>query len=131
MIFAWFTAARLFLGRVPEIVWPVLALAAIVGGVLLWDRWDDAQVVEKINRERAAASAQAGVESAEDRADRVRVDLENKQARELAIARAEASEAAKAPEARSTLSAQDRALNCERLRQAGLTGGAKYKELCR
>jgi hypothetical protein len=131
MIFAWFSAARLFLGRVPEIVWPVLALAAIVGGVLLWDRWDDAQVVEKINQDRAAASAQAGVESAEDRADRVRVDLENKQARELAIARAEASEASKAPEARSTLSAQDRALNCERLRQAGLTGGTKYKELCR
>ncbi|WP_285020215.1 hypothetical protein [Novosphingobium sp. fls2-241-R2A-195] len=119
-----------WLTGVPEIVWPVLALALIVGGVILWDRYDDAQVVEKINRERAAASAQAGVESAEDRADRVRIDLENKQARELAIARAEASEAAKAPEARSTVSAQDRALNCERLRQAGLTGGAKYRELC-
>lgn len=122
--FSWITG-------VPEIVWPILALALIVGGVIVWDRYDDAQVVEKINRDRAAASAQAGVESAEDRADRVRVDLENKQARELAIARAEASEAAKAPEVRSTLSVQDRALNCERLRQAGLTGGAKYKELCR
>jgi hypothetical protein len=120
-----------WLTGVPEIVWPVLALAAIFGGVILWDRYDDAQIVEKINRERAAASAQAGVESAEDRADRVRVDLENKQARELAIARAEASEAAKTPEERSTVSAQDRALNCERLQQAGLTGGAKYKELCR
>lgn len=120
-----------WLTGVPEIVWPILALAVIVGGVIIWDRYDDAKVVEKINRERAAASAQAGVESAEDRADRVRVDLENNQARELAIARAEASEAAKAPEARSTVSAQERALNCERLRQAGLTGGAKYKELCR
>lgn len=120
-----------WLTGVPEIVWPVLALAAIFGGVILWDRYDDAQVVEKINRDRAAASAQAGVESAEDRADRVRADLEAQRARELAIARAEASEAAKAPEARSTVSAQERALNCERLRQAGLTGGAKYKELCR
>jgi hypothetical protein len=120
-----------WLTGLPEIVWPILALAVIVGGVIWWDRWDDAQVVKGIEDKRAAASATAGIESAEDRADRVRVDLEAQRARELAIARAEASEAAKPPEARSTVSAQDRALNCERLRQAGLTGGTKYKDLCR
>lgn len=115
----------------PEIVWPILAFAAIVGGVILWDRIDDAQVVKEIEDKRAITSAKAGQQSAEDRSDAALRNIMSEQARETAIAKAEASEAAKPVEARSTLSAQDRALNCDRLRQAGLTSGPNYRELCR
>ena len=125
------TTAWAWLKGLPEIVWPILALVAIVGGVILWDRIDDAQVVKEIEDKRALNSAKAGQQSAEDRSDAALRNIMSEQARETAIAKAEASEAAKPVEARSTLSAQDRALNCERLRQAGLTSGPNYRELCR
>ena len=125
------TTAWAWIKGLPEIVWPILAFAAIFGGVILWDRIDDAQVVKEIEDKRALNSAKAGQQSAEDRSDAALRNIMSEQARETAIAKAEASEAAKPLEARSTLSAQDRALNCERLRQAGLTSGPNYRELCR
>jgi len=130
-VIALLTTAWAWLKGLPEIVWPILALVAIVGGVILWDRIDDAQVVKEIEDKRALNSAKAGQQSAEDRSDAALRNIMSEQARETAIAKAEASEAAKPVEARSTLSAQDRALNCERLRQAGLTSGPNYRELCR
>lgn len=117
--------------------WAGIVVGAIALAGLLWGAWslwldsvrDDAVRAEQDKRE--AIAAEAGQQSAEERADAALKNVMAEQARETAIAKADASEAAKAPEARSTVSAQDRALNCDRLRQAGLTGGAKYKELCR
>lgn len=113
--------------------WATYAALAVLTIALVW--WwfarHDAKVIERHEGKREATAAKAEVKSAEERVVEAFENQRLRDQREAAIAKAEASEAAKPAEARSTLSAQDRALNCQRLRDAGLTGGAKFKELCR
>lgn len=123
-------AAWTWVKALPEIVWWVAAALAIVAAAYAFDTFNDREAVEAADAKRAQASIPAVNQSAEERADDAIRNVLVEKEREAAIAKAEATEAQKSPEARSTISAQDRALNCTRLRQAGLTSGPKYKELC-
>lgn len=123
-------AALHWIKGLPEIVWWIAAALAIVAAAYAFDAFNDREAVEAADAKRAQASIPAVNQSAEERADDAIRNMLSEKDREAAIAKAEVAEAHKPPEARSTLSAQDRALNCARLRQAGLTSGPKYKELC-
>ncbi|WP_159975911.1 MULTISPECIES: hypothetical protein [unclassified Novosphingobium] len=107
----------------------VLAVAAVL---LVWwaVRTYDARVIERYDDKREAAASGAREKSAEERAADAMTGLIVSQERETAIAKAEASEAAKPPEARATVAPQNRALNCARLKQAGMTESAAYREVC-
>ena len=91
----------------------------------------DSNVIERHEDKREAAAAGATVKSAEERAVDALANQMARDQREAAIAVAEVSEAAKAPEARATVAPQSRALNCARIKQAGLTGDAAYREACK
>jgi len=135
MILSALTAARLWFGRLPDglrvMLIMAVAIVALFALTSLWLSRRDAEVIERHEYKREAAAAPAREKAAEDRAQDAINNMLAEKARELEIARAEASEAAKAPEARATLSPQALALNCERLRQAGMTGERAYKEACR
>ena len=124
-------AAWNWIKGLPEVVWWIAAALAIVAAAYAFDTFNDREAVEAADAKRVQASIPAVNQSAEERADDAIRNVLAEKEREAAIAKAEVSEAQKAPEARSTVSAQDRALNCARLRQAGLTTGPKFKELCR
>lgn len=123
-------AAWRWIKDLPEVVWWIAAALAIVAAAYVFDAFNDREAVEAADAKRAQASIPAVNQSAEERADDAIRNVLAEKDREAAIAKAEVSEAQKAPEARSTVSAQDLALNCARLRQAGLTAGPKFKELC-
>lgn len=112
------------------VAYAALALIAIAL-IWWWFRAHDAKVIERHETKRTEASSAAAVKSADERVVDAFENQRLRDQRDAAIAKAEVAEAAKPAEARSTLSAQDVALNCARLRQAGLTGGARYKEMCR
>lgn len=123
-------AAWRWIKGLPEVVWWIAAALAIVAIAYAFDTFNDREAVEVADAKRAQASIPAVNQSAEERADDAIRNVMAEKDREAAIAKAEVSETQKVPEARSTVSAQDRALNCARLRQAGLTAGPKFKELC-
>lgn len=123
-------AAWRWIKGLPEVIWWIAAALAIVAAAYVFDTFNDREAVEAADAKRAQASIPAVNQSAEERADDAIRNVLAEKDREAAIAKAEVSEAKKAPEARSTVSAQDQALNCARLRQAGLTTGPKFKELC-
>ena len=127
-------AALLSLGArlkaLPEWVWYVAGVIALIVGVIVWDRFDDRAAVEADRAETQARSMDARDRSAEERAQDAVNDLLAEQERQSAINRAAASETAKPPAARATVSPQDRALACIDLRNAGMTNGPKYREYC-
>ena len=114
----------------PEWAWWIVAIAALIVAAFVFDFFNDRAAVANADANRAQASIPAVNQSAEERADDAIRNVMADKDREAAIAKAELAEAEKPPAARSTVSAQDQALNCVRLRQAGLIGGPKYKELC-
>lgn len=125
---AWFTG----LPRGVKLV--VATIAAIALLVAVWAiclHFHDRAVITQHEDKREAAAAGATVKSAEERAVDALANQMSRDQREAAIAVAEASEAAKAPEARATVAPQNRALNCARLKQAGLTGNAAYQGMCK
>jgi len=119
----------------PEAVWYVLGsiviFAALIIGIKVLDHLDDQAAVDDYKAQVEAKASDARERSAEDRAQDAVNNLIAEQEREAAIAKAEASEGAKAPEQRAALSPQELALNCARLKQAKLTDSPAYKELCR
>lgn len=124
---SWFTA----LPRGLKVALAAFAVMALLG--VVWAIWlgnHDSAVIERHEDKREAAAAGATVKSAEERAVDALANQMARDQREAAIAVAEASEAAKAPEARATVAPQNRALNCARLKQAGLTGDAAYRDKC-
>lgn len=135
MITAAWAATRLWFSGLPAgirraALWIALALLTIAL-IWWWFARHDAKVIERYEDKREAAAATATVKSAEERAVDALANQMTRDQREAAIAIAEASEAAKAPEARATVAPQNRALNCARLKQAGLTGDAAYREACK
>jgi hypothetical protein len=112
--------------------WAVYAALALltIALIAVWFARHDARVIERHENKREAAAAGATVKSAEERAVDALANQMSRDQREAAIAVAEASEVAKAPEARATVAPQNRALNCARLKQAGLTGDAAYRAAC-
>jgi len=110
-------------------MWAALALLAIAA-VWIWFAVHDAAVIDRHEVKREAAASGARELSAEERSADAITGMLSAQERETAIAKAEESEAAKPPEARATLAPQAQALNCARLKQAGLTDSAAYREVC-
>lgn len=135
MIAAAWAATRLWFTSLPSGARKAAYAAALAIAcaflIWLWFRAHDANVIERHEMQRESASNAAAVKSADERVVDAFENQRLRDQRDQAIAKAEQAEAAKPVEARSTLSAQDTALNCARLRQAGLTGGARYKEMCR
>lgn len=129
---AWFTT-------LPRAV--KLGLAALVGVLLAWALWSlwlgnhDEAVIDRHEDKRNEAAAPASEKAATERADDALLNAELRAERDEAIAKAEALEAAKAPEARATIAPTTVALNCARLRQAYTAGElakmAGYREACR
>lgn len=128
MIYA--AAAWAWVKGLPEWAWWIVAIVALVVAAFVFDFFNDRAAVEVSDAKRVQASIPAVNQSAEERADDAIRNVMADKEREAAIAKAELAEAEKPPAARSTVSAQDQALNCTRLRQVGLTAGPKYKELC-
>lgn len=128
-LIAWILAAIALLVLVAALV------AAVWAGTKLWLHFHDAKVVEQHEEARQAAAKDATVKSAEERADDAVQGLIVEQARETAIAKAEASEAAKPVDQRAVLPPTTMALNCARLLHAySSTELAKmpaYQEHCR
>lgn len=124
-------AAFAWLKSLPEWVWYLGACALVTVAFFTWNHFDNQAAIDNYERQVEAKASDARERSAEDRAQDAVNNLIAEQERETAIARAEASEAAKPPEQRAGLSPQELALNCARLKQSGLTGSAAYKELCR
>lgn len=123
-------SARAWLKAVPEWAWWIGAIVALIAAAFVFDFFNDRAAVATADAKRAQASIPAVNQSAEERADDAIRNVMADKDREAAIAKADLAEAQKAPTVRSTVSAQDKALNCVRLRQAGLTAGPKFKELC-
>lgn len=115
-------------------MWAGLAVLCIAL-IWLWLNFHDAKVVEQHEDARQAAATDATVKSAEERADDAIQGLVVEQARETAIAKAEASEAAKPIEQRAVLPPTTIALNCARLlhaySSAELAKMAAYQEHCK
>lgn len=89
----------------------VCALAASGWAMLKWS------IIGDYEDKRATAALPEYDNAAEDRAnDAIRSEMD-KQARELDIAKAAASEAAKPPSERATVAPQTRAFNCAVMRQ--------------
>lgn len=111
------------------------AMLALIAAGALWLHFHDAKVITTHEDARQAAATDATVKSAEERADDAVQGLIVEQARETAIAKAEASEAAKPIEQRAALPPTTIALNCARLLHAySSTELAKmpaYQEHCR
>lgn len=111
------------------------ALAAgAVAVVWVWLVHRDAKVIERHEAEVKAAAAPALEKAAEERVTDAFENQRLRDQRDAAIAKAEAMEQAKAPEARSTLAPTAVALNCVRMRQAysaaELAKMAAYRERC-
>ena len=109
--------------------WVAIAIGAAIlltGAKLAYD----ASVIDDYEQDRSIRSIDARDRSAEDRAQDAINNVLAEMDRERAIAQAQASEAVKEADQRAGLSPQELALNCARLRQAGLTGEPSYKELC-
>jgi len=138
MILSALTAARLWFGRLPDGLRVMLIMAVaivvlfVVTYVLVSQR--DARVIERHEDKREAVSAPAREREAEDRAQDAIDNMLAEQARELEIARAEASEAAKSPEARATQPPNTRAFICAAMREdytaAELARMKVYQEAC-
>jgi hypothetical protein len=126
---AWMLAGFALLVLVAALV------AAVWAGTKLWLHFHDAKVVEQHEDARQAAATDATVKSAEKRSADAIQGLVVEQARETAIAKAEASEAARPIEQRAILPPTTIALNCARLLHAySSTELAKmpaYQEHCR
>lgn len=91
---------------------------AIVTVALIGVHVHDASVIKASDDKRAAATIPATNRAAEDRAQDAINNAIQTQDDELAIAKAEASEAAKPPEERATIAPTTVALGCQRLRRA-------------
>ena len=106
-----------------------------MGAWTLWLHFHDAKVVDQHETARQAAASGATVRSAEQRADDAVQGLIVEQAREMAIAKAEASEAAKPIEQRAVLPPTSLALNCDRLLRAYISAElakmSAYQEKCK
>ncbi|MED5545813.1 MAG: hypothetical protein VYD90_11230 [Pseudomonadota bacterium] len=126
-----FKGAAAWLKALPEWAWYAIGIVLIVAAFFTWNHFDNQAAIEDYERQIEARASDARERSAQDRAQDAVNNLIAEQEREAAIARAEASEAAKAPEQRAALSPQDLALNCARLKQAKLTDSPAYKEFCR
>jgi hypothetical protein len=124
------SAAWRLVKALPEWAWWIAAILALIAAAFAFDFFNDRAAVAEADAKRVQASIPAVNQSAEERADDAIRNVMAEKEREAAIAKAELADAQRAPEERSTVSAQDQALNCARLRQAGLTDGQKYKELC-
>lgn len=128
-VVAWIIAALAFLLI-------LLALAGTVwGGVKLWMHFHDAKVVERHEEKREAAAADAREISAEERAIDAVTNFQAEREREEAIAKAEATEAAKPPEARAVVPPTTIARRCAQLLRTysseQLAKMAAYQEKCR
>ena len=138
MILAAVTTARAWFAALPSgVKWALagIALAILIG--ITWAVWladHDSEVIERHEQKREQRAAEAHIKTAEERADDAIRNLIAEQAREAAIDRAAASEAARPPEERATMPPTTLALNCERIRQAysarELAGIAVYQEKC-
>lgn len=97
--------------------WASLAIAA---ALLLWAAWEALKgwIIEEEDEDRAVASMEQHNASAEQRAIDAVVNIAAENARESAVATAEASEAAKPASERAKLPPTTKALNCARMRQA-------------
>lgn len=122
----------------PEPVRKLAAWATVVAAAvaLMWSAKAlyDASVIDDHETDRAVTSMEQHNASAEQRAIDAVVNIAAENARESAVAAAEASEAAKPPAARATLPPTTRALNCARMRQAysraELERMAEFKREC-
>lgn len=127
-------AALLLRLGIPERLHRALTYVAIalvcLAVIWWWFRQHDAKVIERHQDEIQRKDAPASERAAEDRAQDTINNVIAEKSREAEIAKAEAAEQAKAPEARATIPPQNRALNCERLRRAGMTGEKVYREVC-
>ncbi|TYC93060.1 hypothetical protein [Novosphingobium sp. BW1] len=126
-----FKGAAAWLKALPEWAWYAIGIVLIVAAFFTWNHFDNQAAIENYERQIEARANDARERSAEDRAQDAVTNLIAEQEREAAIAKAEASEAAKEPEKRAGLSPQEIALNCARLKQVKLTDSPAYKELCR
>lgn len=112
----------------------VAAVLALIGAsILAWNLWlgsHDETVIETENARVELNAAGGREKSAEERVVDALQNQIAKSEREAAIAKAEASEAAKEPAERAMLPPTTVALNCARLKRAGLTGSDAYKEKC-
>lgn len=109
--------------------WALLLTSLLIGAWAIWLANHDSAVIERHQTKIQQLDAPASEKAADERITDAFKNQRLRDQRDAAIAKAEALEAAKAPEARATVAPQNRALNCDRLREAGLTGGA-YKEIC-
>lgn len=110
----------------PEPLRRIAAWATVVVGViaLLWSAKAiyDASVIEGHETDRTITSMEQHNASAEQRAIDAVVNIAAENARESAVATAEASEAAKPASERAKLPPTTKALNCARMRQAYTKG---------
>jgi len=135
MILSTLTAIRLWFTRLPDGLRVMLIMAVaivalfVVTYVLVSQR--DARVIERHEDKREAAAAPAREKAAEDRAQDAIDNMLAEQARELEIARAEASEAAGS---RPTQPPHTRAFICAAMREdytaAELAKLKVYQEVC-
>lgn len=136
-IVLWLTERGLSTKAAKALLWFVGTLAVIgivLGAVALWLSAHDADVIDDHLSEQRQLDIEARSDSAEDRAyDAIQGIIEKGQ-RQEAIDAADKAEQAKPPEQRATLSPQDRALACVRLRQnytpKELAAMPAYKENC-
>lgn len=128
MIYA--VAAWKWVKALPEWAWWIVVVVVLIAAAFALDIFNDRAAVAGADAKRVQDSIPAVNQSAEERADDAIRNVMADKDREAAIAKADLAEAQKSPAARSTVSAQDQALNCTRLRHAGLTAGPKFKELC-
>lgn len=112
----------------------VAAILAIVGAILLtWRLWlggHDKAVITTENAKVEQTASTAREKSADERVVDALANQIERSDREAAIAKAEAVEAAKPPAERATLPPTTLALNCARLKRAGLTGSDAYRDRC-
>lgn len=139
MIGAAFLAARRWLAALPSgVKWAMAGIAgmvAIIATGAIWLNFHDAAVVEQHEVKREAAASGARERSAEERAIDAVTNFQAEQEREAAIARAEASEAAKPPELRAVVPPTTIARRCAQLLRTysseQLAKMAAYQEKCR
>lgn len=126
---AWILAGFALLALVAALV------ATVWGGARLWMRFHDAEVVEGHEEKRGAAASGAREISAEERAIDAVTNFQAEREREEAIAKAEATEAAKPPELRAVVPPTTIARRCAQLLRTysseQLAKMAAYQEKCR
>lgn len=119
----------------PEWLWYVAGVLALVGGVLVWNHFENRAAVEDYKDQREQAASRAREDSAEQQAIDAVAQAVSKMERDRVIAEADKAEQAKPAEQRAQTSPQAIALNCAIAREdytaAELEKMPEYQEHCR